>query len=95
MRSAEQIQSEISRILSLVVDEQEFSIECVVDGEASGIPIPIIDALDGFDETGRTSETLHLLIVELSNAMVAHGGATNKIQIRRTRNQWSFELDQV
>ena len=70
MRSQENIESDILKILSLIFDHGcEFEVTCSIDEDGTGIPGAIIDALDRFDPTGLKSEALHMLILEFANVI--------------------------
>ena len=47
------------------------TLRCSVDGTASGISAAFVSALDCIDQSGRSSERLHILIARLGDAVAS------------------------
>jgi hypothetical protein len=85
MRQPEQIECDIRRIASLVVKpSDDFTLDCQIDGTASGISGAFIEALDRADPSFEASEAFHELVVEYANATakVQTGVVPRKVMLR-------------
>lgn len=73
MRSSLQVGTEIKQIADLVIGPKDGgrTLICSIEGTASGIPGAFMDHLDQIDQSGRSSELLHELLVEYAGSIAA------------------------
>jgi hypothetical protein len=74
MQSVAELEESIREIIRKLPPEPgKHTLRCTVDGTSSGIPVAFVDALDRIDQSGRSSERLHILIAQLGAAVASNG----------------------
>ena len=91
-QSTATLEDGIRRIIRRLPSERgKHTLRCSIDGTASGISTAFIDALDRLDQSGRSSERLHVLIAQLGDAVArGRGSEVHRVDICIEGHEISF-----